>query len=78
LIPISRWNNSGCWSFEIAGKALLSWRRLGHAAAHQSPRPSPDPSLLLVSNEELPTPLLIGCFLAMHLIIVFDRSYDRV
>jgi hypothetical protein len=26
----------------------------------------------LVSNEELPTPLLIGCLLAMHLIIVLD------
>jgi len=26
----------------------------------------------LASNEELPTPLLIGCLLATHLIIVLD------
>jgi hypothetical protein len=78
MIPISRWNNSGCWSFEIAGKALLSWRRLGHAAGYQSQRRFPDPSLLLVSNEGSPTTLLIGCPVETHLMIVFDRSYDRV
>jgi hypothetical protein len=72
LIAISRQNSSGGRGFGVAGKALLSRRRPGHAAAHQSPQPSPDSSLLLVSNEELPTPLLIGCLLATHLIIVLD------